>query len=399
MSAARRSRVLIATPEFPPQTGGIGTHCFEMARHWSGTCDVTVLAPAADGPRCGIDGAVTVVDLPAPRGRLARTWGTARAIRRLLYQGHFDLAYVAHWRASGVPFRLAATGLRRPPRYAQAVHGGEVLYLLSGRAGMVGTLLHRKLFDWTVSRASRLVALGEHQAGLLGRLGVRRDRVFVSPEGVDAAAFEAAGTDRIAADLVRRYGLEHHRVLLTVARLVPHKGHDVVIRALPRILDRVPDAVYLVVGSGPSDGALRELAGRVGVGDRVRFAGRVPDRELAACYHLCDVFVMPSREVDGDTEGFGIVFAEAAACGRPAVGGRTGGIGEVVQNGRTGLLVDPTSPEDVARACAALLTNREEASRMGQAGRRRVLEELRYSDIAARILAACGPGRPAGGAT
>ncbi|HSR22932.1 MAG TPA: glycosyltransferase family 4 protein, partial [Candidatus Eisenbacteria bacterium] len=250
-SQARRPRVLIVTPEFPPQPGGIGTHCYEMAKHWSATCDVTVLAPAAGGAARGPDGSVTVVELPAAPGRARRVWRTGRVLRRLLAAGDFDVAYVAHWRSSGVALRLASTGLRRRPRYVQAVHGGEVLYLLAASTGRWRPL-HRLLFGWTVAGASRLIALGEHQAGLLARLGIGPGRVFVSPEGVDARAFEA-GVDGLPAELARRHGLERRRVVLTVARLVPHKGHDMVIRALPRVLARVPDAAYLVVGSGPAE--------------------------------------------------------------------------------------------------------------------------------------------------
>lgn len=384
-------RILIVTPEFPPQPGGIGTHCCEMAMHWGRVADVTVLCPAAAGARRDLGPTVRLVDLPRSRGRSVRLLRAARTIRRLVAAGRFDLVYVAHWRTSGIAFRLATTGIRRRPRYAQAIHGGEVLYLLSGRHRV-----HRKLFGWTVAGADRLVALGENQARLLDRLGVGRERVFVSPEGVDVASFHVDEASQLPMELAMRHGLENERVLLTVARLVPHKGHDMVIRALPRILASVPNAAYLVVGSGAGEPALRELAGRVGVAERVRFAGYVPDGELPSYYHLCDVFVMASREADGDTEGFGIAFAEAAACGKPAVGGRTGGIVEVVQEGRTGLLVDPTSPDEIAEATVRLLTDEDLARRLGEAGRRRVTQELQYRDIAAGILGACLPaGRAA----
>jgi phosphatidylinositol alpha-1,6-mannosyltransferase len=379
-----RPRILVVTPEFPPQWGGIGTHCYEMARHWARSADVTVLAPASGGPRP--DGGYRLVELPPTRGKFARLLATARAAGRLLGAGGFDMAYVLHWRTSGVAYRLAAAGSRRRPPYVQAVHDGEVLGLLAAGAGNRAA---RWLFRWTLGGAAWIVASGEYQVAMLERLGVGRERVFLSTYGVDAAGF-AADAGRIAA-LRRRYGVEGCRVLLTVSRLVPHKGHDMVIRALPAILDRAPDTVYLIVGTGPNADALRALAQRTGVAHRVRFAGGVPGTDLAAHYHLCDIFIMASREEGGDTEGFGIVFAEAAACGRPAIGGRTGGTVQAVLDGRTGLLVDPRSPDDIADAALRLLDDRDLAARLGEAGRRRVLDEMQYEDIAARVLAACGP--------
>jgi len=381
-------RILILTPEFPPQFGGIGTHCFEMAKHWSRGANVTVLAPAAPPGQTRAESRFEVVDLRPTRSRLVRLVRTERAARRLMSGDGFDVVYVGHWRTCGVAFRFAAARSRSSARYVQAIHGGEVLYLLRSRA----RVMLRQLFRWTVGPADRLIALGEYQAELLEQLGIRRDRVFVSPEGVDMSGFQRPATEEVVSGLRRRHRLEGKRILLTVARLAPHKGHDTVIRALPEILVRVPDAAYLIVGDGSAAEQLRRLADQVGVAEQVHFAGFVPDHELAGYYHLCDLFVMPSKELNGDTEGFGIVFLEAAACGKAAIGGRTGGVVEAVQDGRTGLLVEPESTAEIADAAVRLLTDIELAQRMGEAGRRRVAESMQYQDIAANILGACCAG-------
>jgi phosphatidylinositol alpha-1,6-mannosyltransferase len=378
-------RILILTPEFPPEFGGIGTHCYEMAKHWSRQADVTVLAPAAAARRGGVDAPFRVVGMRPTPSRLVRLLRSVREIVRLMTAERFDAVYVAHWRTCGVAFRIASALCRQRPRYVQAIHGGEVLYIVRGRTGP----FTRHLFLWTTARADRLIALGRYQAELLEQLGIGPERVYVSPEGVDLSTFERTITDETLNGLRQRHRLEGKRVLLTVARLAPHKGHDMVIRALPRILARVPDTAYLIVGSGATERALRRLAEELGVGEHVRFAGFVAEHELAGHYHVSDVFIMPSRELDGDTEGFGIVFAEAAACGRPTIGGRTGGIVEAVEEGRTGLLVDPTSTDEIVEAAVRLLSDREMARRMGEAGRSRVIERMQYKDIAANILTAC----------
>jgi phosphatidylinositol alpha-1,6-mannosyltransferase len=380
--------VLIITPEFPPQFGGIGTHCYEMAKHWSTEVEVTVLAGSTTGPRPRATFPFCVIDVPYSRSRAVRLWRTTASIRRVLSAKQFDAVYVAHWRTSGVPFRLATARSPLRARYIQAIHGGEILYFLRRRRR---GLLPKTLFRWTTARVDRFVALGQYQAQLLDEVGIDGRRVFASPEGVDVSAFHPDGNREQLTTLRRRHALEGKRVLLTVSRLSEIKGHDMVIRALPRILREVPNTVYVIVGSGPQEAALRSLATATGVAERVVFSGFVPDAELPAYYSLCDVFIMPSRELDYDTEGFGIVFMEAAACGKPTVGGRTGGIVEAIQDHETGLLVDPASVARIAEAAVTLLTDDALAGRMGQAGRRRVVEAFQYKHIARRILSVCLP--------
>jgi phosphatidyl-myo-inositol dimannoside synthase len=374
--------VLIVTPEFPPQRGGIGTHCFEMATHWRSHADVTVLAPTCE-ERHRQDLPFRLLTIPAADGRFARMLRTRNQIRRVLQERAVDVVYVAHWRASGIAVRLADPLRRVVPRYVQAVHGSEVLSLLTRRGPR--NLVLRRLFELAIRRVDVFVALGAYQGLLLERLGVDRRRIVVSPEGVDVSRFEHVDS-MVLGEVRRRHGLEGRRVLLTVGRLVERKGHDMVIRALPTILDVAPETVYLIVGRGPMEGFLRKLAHETGVGASVIFCGAVPDHELAAYYTACDVVVMPSREVDGDVEGFGITFMEAAACAKPSVGGRTGGVAEAIVDGETGMLVEPGSPPEITRAAISLLTDADLAGRMGAAGRRRVVADFQYAQIAENLL-------------
>src|SRR5262249_14775190 len=131
-------------------------------------------------------------------------------------------------------------------------------------------------------------------------------------------------------------------VILTVGSLVERKGQDMIIRALPLIANAVPGVSYLIVGDGPYKANLKTLVTSMGLQDRVVFTGRVSDEELPEFYALSDVFAMPSRACldSNDVEGFGMVFLEAGATGKPVVAGRSGGIEDAVVDGVTGLLVD-----------------------------------------------------------
>jgi phosphatidylinositol alpha-1,6-mannosyltransferase len=153
-----------------------------------------------------------------------------------------------------------------------------------------------------------------------------------------------------------------------VARLVPRKGIDQVIRALPRL----PGVEYRVVGSGPDQQRLRTLARSAGVVDRVHLLGRVDDATLADEYQRCAVFVLPARRTRVELEGYGLVYFEAAAWGRPVVAGRSGGEVDAVVEGETGVLVDGTSVDAIAQTLRDLLADPDRLRALGEAGRRRV---------------------------
>jgi phosphatidylinositol alpha-1,6-mannosyltransferase len=161
---------------------------------------------------------------------------------------------------------------------------------------------------------------------------------------------------------------------VTVARLRDrYKGHDVLMRSLAIVRERVPDVLWVVVGDGPLRGELEALAGSEGLADAVRFVGSVSDEERDAWLRRCDLLAMPSR-LPGEGQagdGFGIAYLEAAVYGKPVVAGNVGGPLDAVADGESGLLVDPTDPRAVADAITTLLSDRELAQRLGRAAAER----------------------------
>lgn len=222
--------------------------------------------------------------------------------------------------------------------------------------------------------------------------GLRGEDIQIIPPGIDPTPYEQAAAESAAA-LRERLGLTGKRVILTVARLsCPRKGHDTVIRALPALREAVPDLHYLIVGRG-NPSVLHTLARQQGVADRVTILTSVTDEDLPALYRLCDVYVMVSR-YDPDSrevEGFGIVYLEAAACGKPCVAGSEGGSGDAVADGETGLVVPPADVAAVAAALRTLLTNPELAARMGAAGRERVGREFHVDTLRRKMEAVLSP--------
>jgi len=206
--------------------------------------------------------------------------------------------------------------------------------------------------------------------------------------GVDEQRF----TPSVSGDSIRqRLHVGSRLLIVCVGRLVPRKGQDVLIEAMPMIRRLAPEATLLLVGGGPDRARLDELAVSSPAGS-VLFAGEVPDQDLPSYYAACDVFAMPcrSRWAGLEVEGFGIVFLEAAAAGKPVVAGRSGGASEAVDDETTGILVEGREPKAVALALTRLLTHRPLAVEMGTAGRARVEAEFTWKGQAARLADVLG---------
>lgn len=240
----------------------------------------------------------------------------------------------------------------------------------------------RRLRNRIYKHAERVVAACEFARQSLLKIGIGEERIVKITPGVDWERFSPRPKNE---ELLRRYGLGNSRVLMTVARLTPRKGHATVMRALARILAQVPDAKYLIVGTGPERQQLEQLAGELGISHAVRFAGYVAEQDLAEHYNLCDLFVMMNQEIDGDIEGFGMVFLEASSAGKPVIGGLSGGTQDSVVQGQTGFLVDPQDVKQVAAKLLLLLENKELREGFGATGRARAQSDFSWGTRAERL--------------
>jgi len=256
--------------------------------------------------------------------------------------------------------------------------------------------LTRPLLKRVLTGADAVTTISEFSREQLLELGVQPERIHMLYPGVTPLQ----ATEEAGAALRRKHRLEGRKVLITVGRLAPRKGHDRVIEALPRIAERVPEVTYLIVGPGSERERLERLAQTTGVADRVVFTGPVAHAETPAYYRASDVFVMANRELaNGDVEGFGLVFLEANACGLPVIGGRSGGTSDAIRHGETGWLVDPNDTGELAEKITQLLSDSALARRFGEAGRERVERDFtweRSSAVVQRIAAELSRPRVSG---
>ena len=364
---------LYILPSFYPKIGGAHEYNHQMARHLTKLGEnITVLTPALPGDdefdrRCeypvvrfrsnmGLGGGWRH---PIDRGKfLSAILASTLRLRPdyLIYDGYGIL--------SNVSILLALIATRRP------------LFVVSHH---FRDSLREPLRNFILRRATLNIAVSRFTARQLQRRGVRPDRICVSPNALDFERLEnfqtlvAPGSNCSS----------RSRIVLTVSRLTKSKGIHRVIEAMPSIIERVPDAEYVVAGDGPYRDNLVEMAGKSPVRDHIHFLGFVSDHEKLHWYSKCDVFALIS-----EIEGFGVVYLEANAFGKPVVGGNIGGVPEAVVNGETGLLVDINSLEEIADSLVNLLEDPAECHRLGENGRHRVKEEFSWSASAKNSLTA-----------
>jgi phosphatidylinositol alpha-1,6-mannosyltransferase len=393
--AAKNGTILLLASNFPPVLGGSAVVYESLARHAAGR--IVVLAPTinyADGSELAgwteFDEAAPyrIERYPLLRTRLQKGETSPRGMARaLMLLG--DLALRAF--LSVRLLRLIASERVTTVCIGELLAGGWMVALLRW-VPSVRTIVyvhgeelttvsawdpHRRRARRALELADRVIVVSRFTEAvtrqLLGPVEGKAKLALI-PNGVDRQRFRPLPR---RAELVECYGLRDRFVYVSVCRLVEKKGVDNVIRAMAELLPAVPDAMLLVVGAGPFEPALRRLAQLSGVAERVVFTGAVSDAALVDHYCLGDVFVMPNRRLpDGDTEGFGLVFLEANACGLPVIAGCDGGSTDAVHHGENGLVVDGTSVADIAAAMRLL---REDAA---------LRESLRRGGM--RVVAASG---------
>ncbi|MGH3969744.1 MAG: glycosyltransferase family 4 protein [Mycobacterium sp.] len=371
------SRVLLVTNDFPPRRGGIQSYLGELVDRLAraGGHELTVYAPQWKGDNA-FDAGATGYRVVRHPGTLMLPGPAVDARMRTLID---EQAVDTVWFGAAAPLGLLAGRARQAgaARVLASTHGHEVGWSMLPVARSV----LRRIGDGAdvvtfVSRYTR-----ERFASAFGPAAALEHL----PPGVDTDRFRPDSA--ACAELRARYRLGQRPVVVCLSRLVPRKGQDMLIRALPQIRQRVDGAALVVAGGGPYLGALRQLAQRFRVAEHVTFTGPVPVAELPAHHALADVFAMPCRTRGAglDVEGLGIVFLEASATGVPVVAGCSGGAPETVQPGKTGLVVDGRSEKQVADAVASLLADPDRGTVMGAAGRDWVTAQWRWDTLAARL--------------
>jgi phosphatidylinositol alpha-1,6-mannosyltransferase len=317
---------------------------------------------------------------PTRWGKLRMVIEWLRTVPTLVRRERVDIIQAGDLQFAGSVSRVLHRRLATP--YIVYSYAEELSF--AARLGGYRGVYARAAVKSVVRHAAGIVVVSDFTIDLLERFGAdRRKTCKIIPPAYPAPLVDPDRCAQVAA----KYGIDPGaNIILCLARLTNRKGQDRLVQSFPAILERVPDAQLVIAGRGPRLEHVQALANDLRLGKRIVIAGFVPTEEVPALYDLCTVFAMPQRELpDGDTEGCPTVFLEAGAHGKPVVGGKAGGVRDAILEGETGLIVDGDQPQEIAQAITRLLIDRDLAARLGERGRRRVVEELTPRQAGTRL--------------
>lgn len=361
-------RTLLVTLEYPPQIGGVAHYYANIVKHLP-------------------NGSIYVLD--NEKGELLHTHGwlrpkwipavinTYKAIKKYKIE-HLLIGQV-------LPLGTVAwllSFITKVP-YTVMTHAMDITV----PAGPLGCRRKKWLLQQIFKKAYRITTVSKYTKQRLEELRIPAKKIVVVHPCPHTSGLEHRVAESTMEELNKKYNIASKQVVLTVGRLVERKGVDVMLYAIAQLSEQHNNLVYVVVGTGPYADHLKKLASKLQIENLVIFAGAVPEEELQSWFQRCDIFAMPSRELENkDVEGFGIVFVEANSYGKPVIAGKSGGVTDAVLDGKTGYLIDPpTDAAMIAKAIARLLQDDELRHALGDQGRERVKEMFQWEIQAKKI--------------
>ena len=349
-------KILLCTLEYPPQIGGVANYYANLVAAWPKADEWTVM----DNSHKTLIG----------HGPLAwrRSIGALIKAQR---QKHYDLIFLGQILPLGTAALIA--GVFTSFKSGIFLHGMDLTFALR-------TPRKRFLSKIILKKAKHIVCANTKvQAILLDFLPEVKEKIILLQPGAVADKPNPVLTDRIR----EKYKLAGKKILFSIGRLVKRKGFDQVISALS--IMGGDDWFYLIAGDGPEKENLQAQAAASPIADKVIFLGVLSEEEKWSSLNLCDIFITTSRDLDGDFEGFGIVYLEANLLGKPVIAGRSGGVGDAVIDGLNGILVNPEKPEEIAAAIKKLLANETERKFLGENGRARAVRDFSWPGQAHKL--------------
>ncbi len=366
-------KTLLITLDFYPNVGGVAAYWRELGQ-WLPSSDWIVLAP------------------PLPKGEreIAVKYQIIRRslISRFLFPRWLPLFYhifkacrtyhverivVAHVLPIGTAVWLLSKCTHIP--YIVSVHG---LDIASAR-----THSRKKWACSHILRSARWIVVNSKSTSTVVRsYAIDEKKIHcVYPAPCITPVLLKSGAPLLALPESARSS----RIILTVGRLVKRKGHAYVLRALPGVLAQEPNILYCIIGDGPYRAELESLAAELHLQKNVLFTGMISSEEIAHWYANCSVFIMTPEDIEGDIEGFGIVYLEAQSFGKPVIGTRVSGVSEAVADGVTGILVEQRDTVAIQHALVQLLTDSMYTHKLGEAGKLRVAENFQWKHQAEKL--------------
>jgi len=355
-------KILLFTLEYPPFKGGVAGVYGNIVKHWPEKGNIFTLRNDNG-------------ELISEKSPFLKWWPAVFRLLKTVKRKKIDHIFVGHILPLGTVACLTGKLTKIP--YSVFLHGMDFAFALK-------TPRKRWMAKIILKNARNIICMNGYVAGLVREFApTEATKIEVVNPGIDKELRITNYELRIK--LLNKYSLENKIVLLSVGRFVERKGFDKVIKALPGILKEVPNLIYVIVGNGrelpnyESQIANREL------NDNVVIITNADDEEKNAWYEICDIFIMPSRNMDGDFEGFGIVYLEANLAGKPVIAGNGGGVRDAVKDGLNGLLVNPEDVGEIQSAIIKLAKDGKLRGKLGEQGKKRAIKEFSWDKQAKKI--------------
>ncbi len=264
--------------------------------------------------------------------------------------------------------------------YIVIIHGMDIAYSQK-------KWWKRYLAKKVIVNSKKIITNSNYVKDIVKKIANKKEIIVVNP-GIDYYNLKDKEYKKIINNLKLKYNLQNKKILLSIGRLVKRKGFDLTLKALPKVLKKVQNLVYIIIGDGPDKDRLFKIAQENSI-DSVIFLGAISDNEKWALLKLCNIFIMPSRNIDGDFEGFGIVYLEANLVGKPVIAGNSGGVRDIVKHKVNGLLVNPESVDDISEAIIKLAQDENLSKKLGNTGRANAIEKFNWKKQIKKIYQEC----------
>lgn len=353
-------KTLLFTLEYPPFKGGVANTYENIIKYWPEKENINVLN--------NNDGELICNKM--------LFWKWIPAIFKLkknIKANNIDHVLVGHILPLGTAAYLVSKFVNI--KYSVFLHGMDLAYAMKSPK-------KKWLAKKILNNSENIICFNNYVAGIAEKLLKNKNKIKVVHPGIEQAA---AYDEELIASLKKKYNLYGKTKLLSLGRLVKRKGQDKVLESLPVVNGEIPNLSYVIAGTGPDEAYLKTANYKAG-NKNVIFLGKISDEEKWAWLNLCDIFVMPSRDIDGDFEGFGIVYLEANLSGKPVIAGRCGGVEDAVANGVNGILIiNPGDVNEIAGAIVRLAKDKNLRDNLGERGRERAIREFNWEEQAEKI--------------
>jgi len=357
-------KTLLFTLEYPPFHGGVANYYGSLIKYWPSSAKATAGEPKPDEISVLNNNDDRLINKKLP---LLKWLPAYFVLRQKIKQEKIEHVLVGHILPLGSATYLVSKTIKI--KYTVFLHGMDLSFAIIN-------LRKKWLTGKILKNADKIICVNSYVAEMTKQaFPDTESKIIIVNPGIEN---NAKPNEQHLAKLKERYNLENKIVLLSVGRLVKRKGFDTIIEAMPAVLKKMPNLIYIILGDGEEQKNYELQITNYKLKNEVLIINNASDQERDLWYNVCDIFIMPSRNINGDFEGFGIVYLEANLAGKPVIAGRGGGVGDAVIDGLNGLLVDPEDINQITSAVIKLAEDQSLRQKLGEQGKMRVIGDFNW---------------------